>query len=279
MEAATLLQNNIDYFNKELLPYYVILHTSKGAIVVDIKEENLKYLLGVPHSNFKLNNIPAKRFYTELNQGKYTLFDLIDKARLKDFNLLYEEELIYSKNIYFISVFTSLFNNPEIYLYQKIYKSNVFDTDYIHFQYQNGYGLYIGIVGNLTDDYHYFNSILAEANNPRKHLTGSKIKITKIERIKKEEFDATKYTFSPSKHNATRLIGKTGIKKINLKQLVPKINELLTHHLKVEYGKFGKNTLQIYKNDVLIEPKEKVPNEYTNSEEIANYIMSKYSHL
>lgn len=280
MEAATLLQKNIDYFNKELLPYYVILHTSKGAIVVDIKEENLKHLLGVPHSNFRLNKISAKRFYNELNQGKYTLFDLIDKERLKEFNLLYEEDLIYSKNLHFISVFDSLLNSPTIYLYKKINISDLFDTDYIHFQINNGFGLYLGIVGNTTDDYYYFNSILVEANNPNKYITGKRITITKIERVRKNKFDASNYCFCSSKHHKSVLSNKPNTKKINLKQAILELNPLLLpYNLKVGYGKFGKNTLQIYKKDVLIEPKEKVPNECINSEEIANYIISKYSHL
>lgn len=200
MKKNSLLQQNIEYFNKEILPYYIILHTSNGAIVIETKEENLKHLLGVSHSFISSSKISAKRFYNNLMQGHYTLFDLIDEERYKTLKLTYEEELIFRKNKYFCSTFTTLFDTPNLYLYRKKNNSE-FNTDHLHFQLVDNCGLYIGIRGNSNNNYYCFNSILVENTNPKKYLTGTRVRVTKIERIRKIDFSEGLYTIYPSKHN------------------------------------------------------------------------------
>lgn len=272
-----LLKQNLEYFNQELLPYYIILHTTKGAIVINVQKENLKHLLGVPHSNFKLCNLRSKKFYEKLLDDKYDLFDLIDKNRFYDNNLLYEEELIYRKNYYFKTVFSSLFNLPEIHIYQKKFVNDQFNTDYIHFQLEDNFGLYIGIVGDDSSDYHYFNSVLAEYDNPTKYVTGPKIKVTKIQKVEKDKFNPNDFKFIHSKNyhikNENEEIAK---KSVDFKRLKNSINKLLAPNLKITLGKYGKNTIQVYKNDECIQSKENIPLNLTTANEIANYLMGKY---
>lgn len=279
MEEQRLLSQNLEYFQNELLPYYLVLHTSSGAIVINIQKENLKHLLGIPHSNFKLNNIRPIEFFEDLEQNKYDLFDLIDKDRFYENNLLYEEELIYRKNYYFTTVFNSLINSPKIYLYRKTYLNNQFDADYVHFQIDDGFGLYIGIVGDIDSGYYFFNSVLAESDNPRKYLTSSsKVKITKIERIKKDDFNPESFKFVRSKNYQNKCVPTAPKKKKNLdyKALKNTINKKLEPHLNISVGRYGKNSIQVYKDSNCIETNEHIPNELTDVNDIVNYLMEKY---
>lgn len=78
MEEKDLLRKNFEYFENELLPYYILLHTSKNTMVIKVQKENLKHLLGVSHvANIKFNNICPIKFYNNLQNYKYNLFDLI----------------------------------------------------------------------------------------------------------------------------------------------------------------------------------------------------------
>lgn len=277
MEEKNLLQSNLEYFNNELLPYYIILHTAKGAIVVDVKEENLKHLVGATHSTLAMNRMRPIDFYTGLTNKELTLFSLIDEERFNNEELLYEETLIYNKNYYFQTAFDTLIQSPSIYLYRKASNNDLFDTDYLHFKYENGAGVYIGIVGDTDSDYHHFNSILAELDKPEKYRTGGKIKITNIERIKKELFKEDKYKFSPSKRFQTHASSQKQTKSRNFKKIKNEINKLLPDHIKITVGSYGNNSVQIFIDGNCTETKASIPNQYNTAKEIANFIKDNYS--
>lgn len=184
---------NLSFFTRELLPYYIVLHSANGLIKIDVKKENLKHLFGVGHSCLKLNKIRPLKFFDELSNGKYNLFDLIEYNRFKLGKLFYQEKLILKKNLFFKSIFESLLNSPQIYIYAKGTSNGKFNTDYLHFKLENGNGIYLGFVIDKKTGLYYFNSILVESECPKKYLNGKQVKITKIERILKEKsfFDDT----------------------------------------------------------------------------------------
>ena len=140
MEEQNLLHDNLEYFEKELLPYYVLLYAKSGPIVIDIKKENLKHLLGISHATSILGNIPAKEIYERIKLNRYNLFHLIDQDWFINNKLYYEEELVFRKNYHFIEAFDSLLFSPNLYLYSKQYSSGDFDIDYIHFKLNIDYG-------------------------------------------------------------------------------------------------------------------------------------------
>lgn len=279
MEEKDLLRKNFEYFENELLPYYILLHTSKNTMVIKVQKENLKHLLGVSHvANIKFNSIRPIEFYNNLQNYKYNLFNLIDESRFKNNNLFYDEKIVYQKNYYFKEAFTSLLSTPNIYIYKRDFRSGYFQTDFVHVQINENIGLYVGIVGDEFSNYHYFNSVLAEYDNPKKYLTGPKIKVTKIEKITTEEFCEENFNFFPSKNYKPlkEMSQKKSGKVINLKALLKKINEELNPNLKISIGRYGKNSIQVYKNDTCIETKEKIPYDLLTAKEIAQYLLDKY---
>lgn len=123
----------------------------------------------------------------------------------------------------------------------------------------------LGIIGDLYTDKFYFNSIkhIVEKNEIHKYLKSKPLNVFEIQLIKKADFDNYQKTFeyrikeSPRAHkkkNATKYVNK----RLSKKDIV-KVNSLLKHeHLRIEYGKYGKNTIQVYSNEVLIESKLRI---------------------
>lgn len=278
MEENNLLKQNLDFFEKELLPYYIILHTANGSLVIETKETNLKHLLGVGYAELPLRNIKSSIFFEELKKDNYNLFDLIDYERYESDKLKNEEEMIYNKNFFFIEIFKNLISSPNIYLYRKPNNNYDFKTDYLHFKLNDECGLYIGIIGHDDNHYHSFNSIIAERKKPEKYLTGSRISVTKIERVPKESFDPSNYNFLKSKHYQIKSPTITKEKPRNMKQLKDKINQiLLKSDIKITVGMYGKNTIQIFKNGKQIETNAKIPSEMKSVQEISKYIIDNYT--
>lgn len=218
----------------------------------------------------------ADKFYHTLNNKTIDLFEIIDKQRYLDNKLTTDELYILRKNYSFIDIFESLFNEPNIRFY-KMKDSHYFDADYVQFTFINKSGGYIGIIGSEENNYHYFNSVILENDNPEKYK-GYPVVVKNITKIKKEDFQFNDYKFVESK----RLINlqkekKKTTKKINLKQKKGDITKRLNNNLKIEIGKYGKNTIQVYYNNNLIDRKLKLDSHYNTPEKIANYINSHYS--
>lgn len=277
MEERNLLHDNLEYFEQELLPYYVLLYAKNGVIVIDIRKENLKHLLGISHTTSTLGSLPAKKIYERIKSNQYDLFDLIDYDRFINEQLYYEEELIYKKNYHFKEAFNSLLSSPNLYLYQKQYSTGDFDTDYIHFELIMGYGLYIGICGDENSNFHYFNSIFAEYQNPEKYKNGTRISITKIEKILKDDFNSENYRVMISRHFKSKNLKSTKVKAIDYKRLKTKINKILIEYdMSITIGTYGKNSIQVYKDNECIDKRADIPKKLSSEIEIATYIISKY---
>lgn len=253
----TLISDNLIFYNEEILPFNFVVYTSKGEIVITPQKNNLKHLLGLGKSNnVAFSKMPADLLYDKINNKKdaTSIFEFIDKKRYLDNNLYMDEQHILNKNLFFQDIFKEFIYSPNISLFYKK-SGDFFDCDYIHFCYINKAGGYIGIMGDKNSNYHFFNSIIYEFDSPNKYK-GTKIVIYKIERIKKDLFCVDNYKVIPSKrfkkNNSTKSPDKKS-KKNNVKKMLNKINIYLNENLKVSIGMYGKNTIQVYKDNVLVE--------------------------
>lgn len=278
-DPKKILKQNHTYFKEELLPYYILVNTLESSIFIDVEEQNLRHLLGVNKTfNDKYRNMTAKKFFHVLNNKNIDLFEIIDKQRYMDNHLTTDELHILRKNYSFITLFESLFSEPNIQLY-KIKPGDNFDADYVHFTFINKGGGYIGIIGSDKNNYHYFNSVILENDNPKKYR-GYPIVVKSIEKIKKEDFRFRDYKFVHSKRFITmQKEKKKTVKKMNLKLKKKEINTLLNNDVKIEIGQYGKNTIQIYFNSQLIEKNLKLDFTYDTPQKVADYINLHYSHL
>ena len=202
---------------------------------------------------------------------------MIDENRFENNTLSTDELFLYRRNIGFIPIFESLFHQTNINFYLKK-TGDDFNADYVQFCYYNHLGGYLGIIGSDANNYHYFNSIMLEYDNPEKHI-GSKVIVKKVERIKKDDFKDTDYKIISSK----RFIRK--LKKNNTKKAKPQkkemlsnkdknlINQLLADSLKIDKGEFGKKSIKIIKGDKVLEKGIKLDLQALNTcEKIAEYI-------
>lgn len=281
IDANIIIKKNYAFFIEELLPYYIIINTYQGSIIINVEEGNLKHLLGINKTfNSKYKNMAATKFFDFMNDNNVDLFEIIDKQRYEDNELITEEMHIYKKNYFFIDVFESLFNESNIRLYLKK-PSDSFDADYVQFTYINRSGGYIGIIGSEENNYHYFNSVIIENEVPEKYK-GPSVTVKNIIRIKKNDFKFNEYTLVESKRFIKKKAQNITIKKkrkpTDLTALKKRKKELLKANLRISVGEFGNNTIQVYQNDKLVEKKLKIPEKYIYDkiEIIAEYINNKY---
>lgn len=246
-----ILKQNHLYFKENLLPYYNLIHTLDGVIVINVEDSNLKHLLGINKTyNDKYRNMSAKKFYNTLNDRNIDLLDIIDKQHYFDNELTMNELYILRKKYSFIPIFESLFSKPNIRLYKTC----------------------IGIVGSSESNYHYFNSVILENNIPEKYK-GYPIVVKRVEKVKKDKFIFNAYNFVKSKRFINiQKENKIREKKIDVKAKKKEINKFLNDEIRIEVGRFGKNTIQVFVNDELIEKKLKLDSTYNTSLKIAEYI-------
>ncbi|MFQ9923814.1 MAG: hypothetical protein ACLRVU_09880 [Beduini sp.] len=252
---------------------HIILETTLGHLIIDSKEENLKHLLGIDKSyNIIYTRMSAKNFYDHLFKSTVSIFELVDKKRYETSSLTKDELYIYGRNAAFVSIFKSLFNETNIMVYKKQI-GTLLDTDYLQFCYINSAGGYLGIVGGTTDDYYHFNSVVLERDNPNKYI-GQKVVIKSIEKVLKSEFKRENYNIYASKRY--KKLSAKQIKKANYKQLVKDINLLLIDDLILGLGRYGKNSIQVYRSKTLIEKRLNIPDEIETVANIATYINEQY---
>lgn len=272
-----LIKENFLFFENEILPYYILLYTSTGVIVVDTKPENLKHLLGIDKTaNLKYKKMSAFAFYNHLKEYDIELFELIRKKEFYEKTLSQDELFIYRKNYVFTEVFESFLSNTNISIYIRR-PGDLFDSDYVHFCWIGKSGGYIGIIGSDKNNYHYFDSVMLETDNPKKYI-GPKILVKKIERIPKEKFDINRYKISTSKRFVKKKkFQNNKTKKIDLKKLQSSVKKLLNDDIEIRFGTNGNNTYEIRKNGKVVEPKYRPAAGITTAEEIAQYINDTYN--
>lgn len=273
-----ILKKNFDYFNKEILPYYFIIQTSLGDIIIDVNEKNLKHLLGINKSdNIKYSQMSSYKLYQNLSCNSLSFFDIINADRYKDNNLYEEEKHILYKNLYFIQLFDNLIRYPSIHRIYTHRDPFAFDADYVHFCIINECGGYIGIVSSENHEYyHYFNSILYEMRNPEKYK-GSPLIVYQIKRVEKKSFQLNLY--NPIKSRRYKYIKsdvKNKNKKIDLKKTIKDISKILEPEYRLKLGVNGKNTIQITKNGKIVEQRYKPTLDLQTAEEIAQDIQLKF---
>lgn len=200
----TILLENLEYFENEIMPYIIVLHTSEGAIVIKSIEQNYMHLIGAQHSPLIQNLPKAKVFNKKIKNKEYDLFTLISENNYNNNQLTIDERNICNKNLFFQFILNSV-KESKVNLFVYVKKTGLnndnFDCDYIHFIYKDNCGLYLGITGDDKSDYHFFSSIIVEGDNPLKYRPDRKLKMSKVEIINTEKFDESKYTFVKSKHN------------------------------------------------------------------------------
>lgn len=174
-----LIYENYLYSKNNILPFYILIYTHQGVIVVDSSEVNLFHLLGIHKTaNLKYKRMTPIQLWNFLESGNHIhIYDLIDKNRFKNDMLSTDELFLYRKNEGFIPIFESLFHQTNLKFYLKRI-GNSFDTDYIQFYYYNHLGGYLGIIGSDKNNCHYFNSIMLEYDHPGKYL-GPKVIVKK----------------------------------------------------------------------------------------------------
>lgn len=277
-----LINRNFKYFNKEILPYYIIIYTSLGQIIIDTKKNNLKHLLGVNKSNqTKFRNMPAEFLYDYLENNSLSLFELIDEGRY-NLNVLFQEEKhILYRNLVFKQIFESLFNNVNLSFYYKK-SGDLFDADYVQFCYIDMAGGYLGIIGSDTNNCHYFNSIMYEKDYPDKYK-GARLIVYKVEKVAKSDFQYNNYKIVKSKRliHVQRQNKICKIKHSQKSMLTNKdrhaINLLLKNNLKIEKGEYGKKSIKILKDDTVIEKGIKLDLKILDThQKIARYINENY---
>ena len=279
-----LIIKNYHYFKINILPYYILIHTNQGVILVDSSKANLLHLLGIHKTgNFKYKRMKPIELWNYLDTGhNISLFDLIDKNRFESDTLSTDELFLYRRNKGFIPIFESLFNQINLNFYLKKF-GNDFDADYIQFCYYNRMGGYLGIIGSDKNNYHYFNSIMLEYDNPEKYI-GPKVIVKKVEKILKSEFVYTNYRIVSSKRFAkkqrTNTISNSTKPNINISsnKCRNKINQLLKYDLKIEKGENGKKSIKITKNKTVLEKGIRLNFKSLDTyEKIANFINKTYS--
>ncbi len=277
MEKSNLINKNFIYFKNEILPYYIIVNTREGSIVIDTVKENLYHLLGINKSvNLKYKNMKPLQFYNYIEENIVTFEEL-----MTDNTMTYlDDQYIYYKNKIFIPVFNDFLHNTNVMHHRK-QQGDFFDSDYINFCWINYAGCYLGIIGGKQNKYYYFNSIMMEMENPEKYI-GPKVFVTSISRVKKAEFNINNYKIISSKRYINIENKKTKSKtntKPNYKIVYKKINKSLKNGLNLKYGASGKNTLQLYRNNISINKhfeNELESCSLTKPNEIADYINKKY---
>lgn len=276
-----LLKENSNYFVNNIEPYFFLLYNIHNeAIVIKVHKSNFGHLIvHEKSSNILYSSMSGNKLYSSFKNGKIkSLFDFIDEERFNNNELTLEENFIYQKNIIFIDIFESLLNHVNLRLYRKI-PGDDFDTDYLHVKsYTNAKG-YVGIKGGENNDYHYFNSIIHEVNR-NEIYRGIPYCIKNVEQIPKKNFVESKYKFVKSKsHSEIKHKKKVSQnKKFNFDKNKNLINKRLTNSFILKTGRYGKNSVQIYKNSECIENHfERIEGLHT-TEQIIEYIKSHYEY-
>lgn len=279
-----LIYENYLYFKNNILPFYILIYTNQGVIVIDSSEVNLLHLLGIHKTgNLKYKRMKPIELWNYLESGQdIHIYDLIDENRFENDTLSTDELFLYRRNEGFISIFESLFNQTNLKFYLKR-TGNDFDTDYIQFCYYNHLGGYLGIIGSDKNDYHYFNSIMLEYDNPEKYI-GPKVVVKKVEKIPKNDFFYKDYQIIKSKRYVKNQQSKDKILKSNqtkidlsLAKNISKINKLLSFGLKIDKGENGRKSIKIIKDGKIIKKGIRLNNKNLDTvEKIAEYINNTY---
>lgn len=244
------ISDNINYFNKKILPYKFLVFTMQNeVIVIDVKEENLAHLLGInKSSNILFNIMNGKSFYDYSKDKKIYLSDLVNIERLNNNQLTQNETFIYEKNKSFIPLFESLMNKSNFRLYIKN-PGDDFDTDYLHLYSTMGRNLYLGIIGTKYNNFHYFNSIIADHDLTQ--TRGTPLMIKNVQTVRHEDFLWGNYKIKKSKRFLRPKRIREKKEKIDSIHLTKLLNQNTMFTAKK--GRYKKNSIQIYRDDIEIE--------------------------
>ena len=154
------------------------------------------------------------------------------------------------------------------------------DIDYYHSQnIEDGLNI-LGITGHNMDNLFSFSTIMRVWDKGRidgflkpNPILFSVDKVLKKD-IKKYIENRTDIIFSPRNHNCAY---SKNTKSIDLKKNIKRMNTLLNEPFKITMGRYGKNSIQLYKGNKMIESKIKINlKEMTSIEEIVKYINERY---
>lgn len=245
-----LVRRNIEYFNNEILPYKFLIYTMHNeVIVVDVVPENLAHLLGINRSsNIAFSKMSGKVFYEYCKTHKVYLFELISEERFNDNDLTKHEKFLLEKNLCFIDLFETLIQNPHLIQYIKTATDDL-DTDYLHMNLSLGHYAYLGIIGSCLNHFHYFNSVMYEPNT--KDIRGTSLMVKKVVKVKHADFVWKNYKIKQSRRNEKKKKRLANKNSIDVKQLSKLIQMNSSFILKT--GRYKKNSIQLYKNNVEVE--------------------------
>lgn len=142
----------------------------------------------------------------------------------------------------------------------------------------------LSIVGDIRKNLFYYNSIqkITRKSDLLHFERLSHVNVFEIKKIPKAEIEEYLITYRDRIMNSPRnVINKNKLNKNSdfSKTTLKIVNSILIkNNLKIGIGRYGKGTLQVYKNDELIELRFNLnENPYSNEPKgIAEYIKSKY---
>ena len=262
-----VLYKNAKYFKENILPYTFIIVTKKGHIVVRSSESDFYHLVGGQHStNSEVLRKSQKAFYKDVLAHKIKYVNLLNTADINNLNK--NQNYIHLKNTIFISVFDSFSNQIKMKQFDKKRNLNAktFFTDYYHYdKIHNNLNEIaklniLGIIGQTSNSYFCFNSIMQLISKQKieSYLKEQDVDVFDAFSIPNNEFDEylklNKSKILISTHSLFRNEKKKArhSKKILSNKEIAKINKNLHKSLFIKCGMYGKNSIQLFKNNSII---------------------------
>ncbi|PWM80020.1 MAG: hypothetical protein DBY41_07455 [Clostridium sp.] len=291
MDYNDILYKNALYFKENILPFTFIIVTKRGHIVIRSSKSDFFHLVGGQHTtNLQILRMHQKNFYENVLSNNIRYFDLLNTTAID--NLDKHQKYIHLKNTIFISLFESFINRIKIKHFNKNhFHAKSFYTDYYHYD-----GIYnelneiiklnvLGIVGQTSNSYFCFNSIMQVLSMPdiENYLKEQDIEVIDAYSLSNGEFDnylkENKSNIINSQHalfTTKKPKKKTQKKQISNKD-ISKINAKIHKNLSIKCGMYGKNSIQLLKDNSIIETNLQTKlSSFKTIDEIIKYINKNY---
>lgn len=273
-----LLYHNAVYFKKKILPYTFLIKTTKGIIVISTTVHDFAHLVGKQYTNnSSISRLNTKDFFFKALKKEITYEDLLKIETSKNY---LHHQWITEKNETFIDLFKSFESCERLSIYKAI-GAEIFtqiDMDYFHLKTALTTSL-LGLIGSDKENVFSFNTILSNLESTSRFEKFQKIKVLEIKKIQNKYLDAelkkTTDKIVKSQRNKSNSVKRN--KQLDIKRMKKDIEKNLIDNLSISIGMYGKNSIQVYKNDKCIETNLKFNKlKYNTAKLIAEYINETY---
>ena len=282
MEEDFLYKNAL-YFKKNILGKSFILQSENYILVINSAKQDFAHLVGKQYSNLSISQMSSKDFYKKVINKEITYNQLLDidpKKRKKELTW------IKNKNISFIQLFENFMNQINLKLYNNKKIFTHVDMDFFHKDIIHTISI-LGIIGNNYNNYFSFLTIMSNDEHLWILEKCKSIKIHKVHVVSSynlnEKIKEIALPIYPSKRNTYNLDNNIFQKnKSFLKELKSKdfnyINKKLEHHLFIKKGAYGKKSVQIIKNNTILDKGYKLDlKKYCSLDDIVNDLNHKFN--